>query len=90
MAAPTINFGGFVYSDAGNPVEGVPIHIYNKNDTATAREASSITTNAAGYWSAQHATAGEFDIEIVNGSTTKRRFKFDDQIHLSESFFLTF
>ena len=84
MAAPTINFGGFVYSDNGNPVEGVPIHIYDKNDTTTAREASSITTNSAGYWSAQHATAGEFDIEIVNGTTTKRRIKFDDQIHLSE------
>ena len=83
MAAPTINFAGFVYDDAGDAVSGATIHIYDKNSTSTAREASSITTNSSGYYSYSHATPGEFDVEIVKG-TSKRRYKFDDKIHLSE------
>jgi len=83
MAAPTINFAGFVYDDSGDAVSGATIHIYDKNSTTTAREASSVTTNSSGYYSYSHATAGEFDTEIVKG-TSKRRYKFDDKIHLSE------
>ena len=83
MAAPTINFAGFVYDDSGDAVSGATIHIYDKNSTTTAREASSVTTNSSGYYSYTHATAGEFDVEIVKG-TSKRRYKFDDKIHLSE------
>ncbi len=83
MAAPTINFAGFVYDDSGDAVSGATIHIYDKNTTTTAREASSVTTNSDGYYSYSHATPGEFDVEIVKG-TSKRRYKFDDKIHLSE------
>jgi len=83
MAAPTINFAGFVYDDTGTAVNGATIHIYDKNTTTTAREASSVTSNSSGYWSYSHATPGEFDVEIVRG-TSKRRFKFDDKIHLAE------
>ncbi len=83
MAAPTINFAGFVYDDSGDAVSGATIHIYDKNTTTTAREASSVTTNSSGYYSYSHATPGEFDVEIVKG-TSKRRYKFDDKIHLSE------
>ena len=83
MAAPTINFAGFVFDDVGDAVSGAVVHIYNKNATDTAREASSITTNSDGYWSYAHATPGEFDVEVVSGAS-KRRFKFDDKIHLTE------
>ena len=83
MAAPTINFAGFVYDDAGDAVSGATVHIYDKNSTSTARESSSITTNSSGYWSYSHATPGEFDVEVVSGAS-KRRFKFDDKIHISE------
>ena len=83
MAAPTINFAGFVYDDSGDAVSGATIHIYDKNTTTTAREASSVPTNSDGYYSYSHATPGEFDVEIVKG-TSKRRYKFDDKIHLSE------
>ena len=83
MAAPTINFAGFVYDDSGDPVSGATIHIYDKNSTTPARESTSVTTNVSGYYSYSHATAGEFDVEIVKG-TSKRRYKFDDKIHLSE------
>ena len=83
MAAPTINFAGFVYDDAGDAVSGAVVHIYNKNATDTTRESSSITTNSDGYWSYAHATPGEFDVEVVSGAS-KRRFKFDDKIHLTE------
>ena len=48
MAAPTINFAGFVYDDSGDAVSGATIHIYDKNTTTTAREASSVTTNSSG------------------------------------------
>ena len=82
MAAPTIDFAGFVYDDAGDAVSGAVVHIYDKNSTSTAREASSITTNSSGYWSYSHATPGEFDVEVVSGAS-KRRFKFDDKVHLS-------
>ena len=47
MAAPTINFAGFVYDDSGDAVSGATIHIYDKNTTTTAREASSVTTNSS-------------------------------------------
>ena len=83
MAAPTINFAGFVYDDSGDAVSGATIHIYDKNSTTTAREATSVTTNSDGYYSYSHATPGEFDVEIIKG-TSKRRYKFDDKIHLSE------
>jgi len=83
MAAPTINFAGFVYDDAGDAVSGATVHIYDKNSTSTARESSSITTNSSGYWSYAHATPGEFDVEVVSGAS-KRRFKFDDKIHIAE------
>jgi len=82
VAAPTINFAGFVFDDAGDAVSGAVVHIYNKNATDTARESSSITTNSDGYWSYAHATPGEFDVEVVSGAST-RRFKFDDKIHLA-------
>jgi len=82
VAAPTIDFAGFVYDDAGDAVSGAVVHIYDKNTTTTAREASSITTNSSGYWSYSHATPGEFDVEVVSGAS-KRRFKFDDKVHLS-------
>ncbi len=82
MAAPTIDFAGFVYDDAGDAVSGAVVHIYDKNTSTTAREASSITTNSSGYWSYSHATPGEFDVEVVSGAS-KRRFKFDDKVHLS-------
>jgi len=82
VAAPTIDFAGFVYDDAGDAVSGAVVHIYDKNSTSTAREASSITTNSSGYWSYSHATPGEFDVEVVSGAS-KRRFKFDDKVHLS-------
>ena len=83
MAAPTINFAGFVYDDAGDAVNGATVHLYAKNGTTTTVESSSITTNSSGYWSYSHATPGEFDVEIVSGAS-KRRIKFDDKIHLSE------
>ena len=83
MAAPTINFAGFVYDDAGDAVSEATVHIYDKNSTSTARESSSITTNSSGYWSYAHATPGEFDVEVVSGAS-KRRFKFDDKIHIAE------
>ena len=83
MAAPTINFAGFVFDDSGSAVSGATVHIYDKNTSTTARESSSITTNSSGYWSYSHSTAGEFDVEIVKG-TSKRRFMFDDKLHLAE------
>ena len=70
MAAPTINFAGFVYDDAGDAVSGATIHIYDKNSTSTAREASSVTTNSSGYYTYAHATPGEFDVEIVKGTSS--------------------
>ena len=82
MAAPAINFAGFVYDDAGAAINGATIHIYDKNATSGAREASPVTSNGAGYWSYSHATMGEFDVEIVSGAA-KRRIKFDDKVHVA-------
>ena len=83
MATPTINFAGFVFDDSGSAVSGATVHIYEKNTSTTAQESSSITTNSSGYWSYSHATPGEFDVEVVKG-TSKRRFMFDDKLHLAE------
>ena len=83
MAPPTINFAGVVFDDSGSAVSGATVHIYEKNTSTTAQESSSITTNSSGYWSYSHATPGEFDVEVVKG-TSKRRFMFDDKLHLAE------
>ena len=82
MAAPAIGFAGFVYDDAGDGISGATIHIYDKNATTGAREASPVTSNSVGYWSYSHATMGEFDVEIVSGAA-KRRIKFDDKVHVA-------
>ena len=80
MAVPTINFGGFVYDNAGDAVSGATVNLFDKNDTTTSR--ASTTTNSSGYWAIAHTTSGEFDVQITSGSS-KRRIKFDDAIQLT-------
>lgn len=74
-----IQFAGFVYTTAGVAVNGATINIYDVNTTTPVR--ATTTTNSSGYWSISHATDGQFDVEVVSGSTT-RRIKYNNQIQI--------
>jgi len=76
-----IEFAGFVFDDAGDAINGATVNLYDRNDTATVR--ATTTTNSSGYWTISHATEGRFDIEVVSGSS-KRRRKYDDAIQYTE------
>jgi len=79
MAA--IEFAGFVYTGAGVAVENATVNLYDRNTTTPVR--ATTTTNSSGYWTISHATEGRFDVEIVDG-TTSRRIKYDSAIQLQE------
>jgi len=76
-----IELAGFVYTGAGVAVENATVNLYDRNTTTPVR--ATTTTNSAGYWTISHATEGRFDIEIVDG-TTSRRIKYDSAIQLQE------
>lgn len=67
-------FSGFLYDDSGAAIVGATINLYDRNTTTPVR--ATTTTDANGYWAISHATEGRFDVEIVNG-TSKRRRKYD-------------
>src|SRR3990167_4123549 len=77
----SIEFAGFVYSGAGVAVENATVNLYDRNTTTPVR--ATTTTNASGYWTISHATEGRFDIEIVDGTTT-RRIKYDSAVQFQE------
>lgn len=72
-------YAGFLYTDAGAGINGATVNLYTRNSTTPVR--ATTTTNSAGYWTIVHGTEGLFDIEIVNGSS-KRRRKIDDQLQV--------
>ena len=85
MAIPTINFAGYLYDDAGEPVSGATVNLFAKNLTATSL--ANDTTDPAGRWDINYTTAGTagLDIQIANeAGSSKRRIKYDDKIHLAE------
>ena len=77
----SIEFAGFVYDGSGAAVSNATINLYDRNTVTPVR--ATTTTNASGYWTITHATEGRFDVEIVNGTTT-RRIKYDSAIQLQE------
>src|SRR3990167_7984199 len=77
----SIEFAGFVYSGAGVAVENATVNLYDRNTTTPVR--ATTTTNSAGYWTISHATEGRFDVEIVDG-TTSRRIKYDSAVQFQE------
>ena len=72
-------FAGFVYNNAGVAIQNATVDLYDRNTTTPSR--ANTTTDANGYWAISHATEGRFDVQIVSGSTTRRR-KYDDSIQL--------
>ena len=56
MAIPTINFAGYLYDDAGEPVSGATVNLFAKNLTATSL--ANDTTDPAGRWDINYTTAG--------------------------------
>src|SRR3990167_3439693 len=77
----SIEFAGFAYDGSGAAVSNATINLYDRNTVTPVR--ATTTTNASGYWTITHATEGRFDVEIVNGTTT-RRIKYDSAIQLQE------
>lgn len=76
-----IEYAGFLYDDAGDAVNGATVNLYTRNTTTPVR--ATTTTNSSGYFSISHATDGQYDIEIVNGSS-KRRIKYDNAWQMEE------
>ena len=74
-----ILFAGFLYSNAGVAIQSAVIDLYDRNTTTPSR--ANTTSDANGYWAISHATQGRFDVQIVSGTTTRRR-KYDDSIQL--------
>ena len=72
-------FADFAYDNVGDPIVGATVNLYDRNTTTPVR--ATTTTDANGYWTISHATEGRFDVEIVSG-TTKRRRKYDAQVQL--------
>lgn len=74
-------FSGFVFSNAGEPLIGATVNLYAKNTTTSVL--ASTSTNASAFWEIDYSTAGEYDIEIVRGST-KKRIKHDLAMQVDE------
>ena len=72
-------FAGFVYNNAGVAIQNAAVDLYDRNTVTPSR--ASTTTDVNGYWAISHATEGRFDVQIVSGTTTRRR-KYDDSIQL--------
>lgn len=72
-------FTGYLYDDTGAAVANATVNLYDRNTTTPVR--ATTTTDATGLWTISHATEGRFDVEIVSG-TSKRRRKYDDQIQV--------
>ena len=72
-------FAGFAYNNVGDAIVAADVYLYDRNTTTPIR--AQTTTDANGYWTISHATEGRFDVEIVSG-TTKRRRKYDDSVQL--------
>ena len=72
-------FAGFVYNNAGVAIQNATVDLYDRNTTTPSR--ANTTSDASGYWAISHATQGRFDVQIVSGTTTRRR-KYDDSIQL--------
>ena len=76
---PNIEFGGFAYDNAGDPINGATVNLYDRNTTTPSR--ANTTTDANGWWTISHATEGRFDIAVTSGSTIRRR-KYDTREQL--------
>src|SRR3990167_5250706 len=63
-------FAGRVFDGSGTAVENATINLYDVGTVTPVR--ATTTTNSTGDWEIDHATRGLFDIEIVNGTTTRR------------------
>ena len=74
-----IIFSGFAYNNAGVAIQNAAIDLYDRNTVTPSR--ASTTSDANGYWTISHATQGRFDVQIVSGSTTRRR-KYDDSLQV--------
>ena len=74
-----ILFAGFVYNNAGTAIQNAAIDLYDRNTVTPSR--ANTTSDANGYWAISHATQGRFDVQIVSGTTTRRR-KYDDSVQL--------
>lgn len=70
-------FAGFVYNSSGVAANGATVNLYDLNTTTPVR--ATTTSNTSGYWAINHATDGQFDIEVVNASTT-RRIKYNNEV----------
>ena len=74
-----ILFAGFVFNNAGTPIQNAAIDLFDRTTTTPSR--ANTTTDVNGYWAISHATQGQFDVQIVSGTTTRRR-KYDDSVQL--------
>src|SRR3990167_2349278 len=63
-------FAGRVFDGSGTAVNAATINLYDVGTVTPVR--ATTTTNSTGDWEIDHATRGLFDIEIVNGTTTRR------------------
>src|SRR3990167_2737522 len=63
-------FAGRVFDGSGTAVNAATINLYDTGTVTPVR--ATTTTNSTGDWEIDHATRGLFDIEIVNGTTTRR------------------
>lgn len=80
----SIEFAGFLYDDAGTPIGGATVNLYDRNTVTPVRATTTTsTTDPVGYYSITHTTDGQFDIEFVSGSS-KRRVKYDNAWQMQE------
>ena len=63
-------FAGRVFDGSGTAVNAATINLYDVGTVTPVR--ATTTTNSTGDWEIDHATRGLFDIEVVNGTTTRR------------------
>lgn len=68
--ADGMRFAGRVFDGSGSAINGATVNLYDVGTTTPVR--ATTTTNSTGDWEIDHATRGLFDIEIVNGTTTRR------------------
>lgn len=80
--ADGMRFAGRVFDGSGTAVNLATVNLYDVGTTTPVR--STTTSSVTGDWEIDYATRGLFDIEIVNGTTT-RRITQDTEVQLKSA-----
>ena len=77
----TVNFRGYLFDDAGDPVSGASVQLLETGTTT--QEGSTATTDSNGLWYFNEADQDRYDVKITSGASIRYR-RWDDEISIKE------